>query len=96
MSSTVESIASFEASLRMSMISALPPGRKTRCISPNAATGLLKFLNAARQTMKSNVSSANGSAAASPWRNSASTAARAACSVAMRTNDRLMSTPVIR
>jgi hypothetical protein len=46
--------------------------------SLNAATGLLKFLNAARQTMKSNVSSANGSAAASPWRNSTSTPGRAA------------------
>jgi hypothetical protein len=55
-SSTARSIALFEASLRMSMMSVSPPGRRTRCISPSAPTVSLKFLKAARQTMKSNVS----------------------------------------
>src|SRR5262249_38759150 len=56
MSSTAVSISVSEASLRMSTMSASPPGRKTRYISAKAPTGSLKFLNAARQTTKSKLS----------------------------------------
>src|SRR5690349_8463272 len=62
---TARGIASTGASLRMSMISARPPGRSTRCTSFKARTGRVKFLKAARQAMKSKDSGSNGMDAAS-------------------------------
>src|SRR5438552_10065228 len=88
-------IAFAGASLRMSMICAVPPGRSTQCISFSACTGCVKFLNAARQTMKSKEFSSNGIEAASPCRNVTSTPTCFALSAAMRTKEWLMSSPTI-
>jgi hypothetical protein len=52
-----------------------------------------RFL-AVRQTTWSNEASGNGICATSPFRKSISTPARAAFSLAIRTNERLMSNPV--
>src|SRR5262245_32285707 len=59
-------IASADASGRKSMISALPAGLSTRCISLRARIGSAKFLKAAWQMMKSNESGSNGMAEALP------------------------------
>src|SRR5580700_9884538 len=52
-SPTPVAIASRVASLRMSTMSAEPPGRSTRCISASAPVGSPKFLKAARQRTQS-------------------------------------------
>ena len=77
------------------MISAWPPGLSTRCISFRARSGSEKFLNAARQTMKSTEFAARGMSEALPWRNWTWTPSFLAYSEAMRTKLSLMSSPVI-
>src|ERR1700722_2010567 len=84
------------ASPLMSSMIAVAPGRRTRCISSRACTGREKFLNAAWHTIRSKESGSNGMAAASPWRKATRTPARSACSPAICTKVRLLSSPVTR
>src|ERR1017187_7593438 len=63
---TSRAMSALLASRFMSWITAVPPGRSTRCISVRAALGCRKFLNAAWQTIRSKESAANGMAETSP------------------------------
>src|SRR2546428_2425377 len=92
--STSRSMSASDASLLMSWITAVPPSRRTRCISASARRGSVKFLNAAWQTTRSKESVSNSISATSPWRNSTDTLALRAFSVAISTNVRLTSRPV--
>ena len=83
--------SAIDASRRMSIRSALPPGRSTRRISRNAFSGSVKFLKAARQTTKSTLASSSGKAAALPSSKRTSTPSAAALLRAMSTNVLLMS-----
>src|SRR5216683_6728698 len=77
------------------MMMALPPGFSTRCISFRAFRGSEKFLNAARQTIRSNKPSSRGMSEALPWMKRATTPSRFAYWDAIVTKDWLISSPVI-